>query len=319
MLRWLSVRIGDKPAWAIVAGAVLTAIGGAIAALIVSGGHLGAEAIRQALTGGPKFNVFVREAGTSRPIDGVTIRLLDAESLQPIALGAKGERSLTTAEGVAHATTPVKPGSYSLRAEYRRAGLVYGRFDPVEITGSFNHTLEFDPQTWFNDRDAAVTILPVTAATTAALPPIPAGAPWMRIAEQEIGQQEAPGAPSNPRVVEYLDAIGLSGVGDEIPWNSAFVGWVMTKSGYTVPASSPGAARSWLSWGKPAALTPGCIAVFWRGTPERFTGHVGFFVSEDGVALKVLGGNQADSVNIARIDRSRLLSCRVPTEAERAG
>ena len=39
-------------------------------------------------------------------------------------------------------------------------------------------------------------------------------------------------------------------------------------------------------------------------------GHVGFYVGEDTTHYHVLGGNQSDSVNIARIAKNRLFGIR---------
>jgi hypothetical protein len=41
-------------------------------------------------------------------------------------------------------------------------------------------------------------------------------------------------------------------------------------------------------------------------------GHVGFYVGEDAAAYHVLGGNQGDSVTIARIEKQRCIARRWP-------
>jgi surface antigen len=55
------------------------------------------------------------------------------------------------------------------------------------------------------------------------------------------------------------------------------------------------------------------LVVFWRGSRDGWQGHVGFIsgVNSDG-SLQVLGGNQGNSVNITRFDRSRVLAYRWP-------
>lgn len=140
--------------------------------------------------------------------------------------------------------------------------------------------------------------------------------PWMAFAEQEIGQSETPGQDSNPRIVEYLRESGVTDANEATPWNGAFANWAVRRAGYVGP-DKPLMARSWLTWGQSVPLTPGCVAVFWRGAPNGFMGHVAFFVGEEGSSLKILGGNQSNAVGIARIDRSRLLSCRMPNPADR--
>jgi uncharacterized protein (TIGR02594 family) len=68
-------------------------------------------------------------------------------------------------------------------------------------------------------------------------------------------------------------------------------------------------AKSWMHWGK--ELDPpveGCIAVFTR---DGGLGHVGFFLSESGTNIKLLGGNQGDKVSISDHPKSSLLGFRV--------
>jgi hypothetical protein len=41
-------------------------------------------------------------------------------------------------------------------------------------------------------------------------------------------------------------------------------------------------------------------------------GHVGFLLSEDADTYHILGGNQSDTVNVARIAKSRFVGARWP-------
>ena len=61
-------------------------------------------------------------------------------------------------------------------------------------------------------------------------------------------------------------------------------------------------------------IPPGAVLVFDR-PPNAWEGHVGFAVgwTSDGY-LKVLGGNQRDSVSIADISVARLIDARWPVE-----
>ncbi len=54
----------------------------------------------------------------------------------------------------------------------------------------------------------------------------------------------------------------------------------------------------------------GDILVFWREKKTGWKGHVGMYVGEDKTHYHVLGGNQSDSVSIARIEKGRLLGAR---------
>ena len=65
------------------------------------------------------------------------------------------------------------------------------------------------------------------------------------------------------------------------------------------------------------ATTPqlGAVMVFWRKAPDSGLGHVGFYFAEDEASYHILGGNQSNMVNVARLRRDRLLTARWPTTA----
>lgn len=129
--------------------------------------------------------------------------------------------------------------------------------------------------------------------------------PWMKTARDELGQTEVRGARANARILEYFTASSFWGSDDSggaNAWCGSFVAWVMKKNGYT-PVRDAFRAKEWKAFGKEIA-TPvhGAIAIKSRSGG----GHVAFVVgkSSDGKALYMLGGNQSDSVNIARYDKS---------------
>lgn len=140
-------------------------------------------------------------------------------------------------------------------------------------------------------------------------PPPPANspsnssAPWMSVAEAELGVSEnsLPGE-HNKRIIEYHSATSLQATTDETPWCSSFVNWVMKQSGYT--GTNSALAKSWMNWGK--AITegkPGAIVVIQSksASGNAATGsstgyHVAFFVSKDSSKIRLLGGNQGDQV-----------------------
>jgi len=68
---------------------------------------------------------------------------------------------------------------------------------------------------------------------------------------------------------------------------------------------------AWANWGQKSNIAPGAVLVFKR----QGGGHVGFYVGEDSSAYHVLGGNQSDSVSIARIAKDRLVAVRWPKES----
>jgi len=135
---------------------------------------------------------------------------------------------------------------------------------------------------------------------------------WFDIAMKELGTSEIAGSGDNPRIVEYLRSTTLCGdlaSNDETAWCSAFVNFCVEKAGFAGTDSA--SARSWLNRGrKTDTPVTGCIAVFKRGAPP--SGHVAFFVSENGDQIKVLGGNQSDRVCFAQYPKDRLLGYRVP-------
>jgi len=116
----------------------------------------------------------------------------------------------------------------------------------------------------------------------------------------------------NPKVVKYFADVGHSWVkDDETAWCAAFVGAMLKRAG--MPHTGKLNARSYLDWGDEVALEDaqeGDIVVFWRGTPDGWQGHVGFFVRRAGVSIEVLGGNQANQVNVKRYPVDRLLGVR---------
>lgn len=142
----------------------------------------------------------------------------------------------------------------------------------------------------------------------------PSGPAWLQLAssEQQRGVYEYEGAPDNPRVVQYLKVVGSSD--DEVPWCSAFVNWCMLESGYTPTYSAM--ARSWLNWGVEVEARHGAIVVLQRGQ-SAVKGHVGFFLNQVGNEIRVLGGNQSDSVRISNYPAARVLGYRWPSISNR--
>jgi uncharacterized protein (TIGR02594 family) len=138
---------------------------------------------------------------------------------------------------------------------------------------------------------------------------------WLKLARAEIGTKEEPGAANNPAVLAYYRDAGHPEINaDSVAWCAAFTGAMLERSGH--PGSKQLNARSYLTWGKEVSKpSPGCVAVFSRGDPRGWEGHVAFYVGETANTVKVLGGNQGDAVTIAEYPKSRLLGYRVPVTA----
>lgn len=144
---------------------------------------------------------------------------------------------------------------------------------------------------------------------------------WYVLALQELnaGVREVAGGEHNPRIVEYHQATGLQASSDEVPWCGAFAAWVMQKAGIAYGRARAAAARSWLEFGEPLDKPElGALAIFWRGSRDGRSGHVGFYAGETETHVLVLGGNQGDSVSIAKYPKARLLGYRWPAGERRA-
>jgi uncharacterized protein (TIGR02594 family) len=143
------------------------------------------------------------------------------------------------------------------------------------------------------------------------MPVLPSDAPeWIKIAYKERGQTEIPGPQENPRIVEYFATIGeKANYRDDVDdWASAFVEWSFNKAGIDGPKNDDPFA--WLRWGEKVDHPRfGCVAVL------SFSGlrHVGFFFSDNGESILVLGGNQDDTVNVSRYSKSDVVGYRCPT------
>ncbi len=132
---------------------------------------------------------------------------------------------------------------------------------------------------------------------------------WFVIAMGEIGVHAIPGSEHHPRIVEYHQTTTYRATTDEVPWCSSFVNWCFQQAGYE--GSNSAKARSWLDWGR-ALDDPqrGCVVVLERGSGTE--GHVGFFAEKSGSAIKLLGGNQSNSVRYTDFQSNRLLGYRWP-------
>lgn len=138
---------------------------------------------------------------------------------------------------------------------------------------------------------------------------------WIRLAKSCLGLKEIHGPQTNPLIQHWWKGIHSQFTDDETAWCAAFVGGILEDCGYV--SSRSAAARSYENWGKKLPLPcVGCIVVFWRGSPDSPTGHVGFVVGKDKLGnLMVLAGNQGDEVSIKPFSLSRVVAYRWPTAA----
>lgn len=135
---------------------------------------------------------------------------------------------------------------------------------------------------------------------------------WLTRARGYIGVRETPGAANNSTIIGWAKKLGGWVASwyraDSTAWCGLYVGMVMAAEGLPLPKNPLGALQ-WSTWGVPLQkLAPGAIVTFTR----KGGGHVGFAVRESADAIEVLGGNQADSVNLTWIAKSRLHAIRWP-------
>lgn len=145
-----------------------------------------------------------------------------------------------------------------------------------------------------------------------------AGPAWLEIAWADEGVAEVEGRAANDTILGYFRDAGRDDItSDEVSWCAAFVGACLARAGVPVALSHDQRLMAF-SYLKVCTQidTPrvGAIAVFWRGDPNGWTGHVGFVVGSTTTHIAVLGGNQANQVCVRKYPRDRLLGLRWPGE-----
>jgi len=140
---------------------------------------------------------------------------------------------------------------------------------------------------------------------------------WMEEARRLMGIREVKGPGSNPQLIRWADNLDIDYDDDDIAWCGLFTAHCI---GATLPREplprNPLGARKWLNFGEPCEPVWGSVLVFWRVSKADWRGHVGFYNGEDSKSYHVLGGNQSDSVNIARVPKKRFLGARWPSTAK---
>ena len=141
---------------------------------------------------------------------------------------------------------------------------------------------------------------------------------WVQEAAKDIGQLEIKGDKNNPVIVDAIDwADGknddknLQGIrNDDIPWCSSWLCGKFEQAGIQSPRTAW--AQGWAPWGqKLTGPAVGCVVVFrWSAS----AGHVGIVMGKNAAGnLMVLGGNQADAVNVKAFGTGQVLAYRWPT------
>lgn len=126
------------------------------------------------------------------------------------------------------------------------------------------------------------------------------------------GITEVPGSKSNPIIVNWAKETNIKSDDwyntDSIPWCSVYVAIIAQRAGKDI-TNIDLSAKSWLKFGTPVnKACLGDVLIFSR----KGGGHVGIYICEDSSFYYVLGGNQSDKVNIAKIAKNRCIGIRRP-------
>lgn len=139
-----------------------------------------------------------------------------------------------------------------------------------------------------------------------------------QLASRFIGQKEVAGSATNNQILAMLKLDDDWPADDSVPWCSGFVNYIAWLLGLNRTRSLR--ARSWLK----EKIVAQCeaeigfdLVVLKRGYgpqpgPDVINapGHVGFFSGWTDQRVRILGGNQNDSVSIAHYSKKRILGIR---------
>lgn len=135
--------------------------------------------------------------------------------------------------------------------------------------------------------------------------------PWLTWALAEVakGVRETPGPKSTARILEYrkIAHIPLGGEDGVVPWCAIGVNAALEACG--VPGSRSAMARSFIGSApftrlKAPILGAICVKSSNRGPAS---GHVGFYVGEDGLFYYMAGGNQDDAWTISAFPKKQFV------------
>lgn len=172
-------------------------------------------------------------------------------------------------------------------------------FDPGPIDG------DFGPKTWMASQVALNGHADAPKSATPADDHLP---PWMQEMVGKYGLQEVR---DNEELSAWLKGGSWLGDPSELPWCGD---GVETSFARRLPAEKlpdrPFFAQSWKDFGIPCDPIVGAVGVIrWNAR----SGHVGFVADTDGSRVKLLGGNQSNSVSLAWFKKSSFIAFRWPS------
>jgi uncharacterized protein (TIGR02594 family) len=150
--------------------------------------------------------------------------------------------------------------------------------------------------------DTVTVTIPLPAPTGEVTPASASAEPgWLTDARKDIGWHEIG---DNRGLKPWIDLAGFGADGD--PWCAIYLAAKLRKAGVdttglTAMARSVTASSAFTKIDSPRL---GCIVVFWRGSRDGSSGHVGFWTSEDAARVQTLGGNENDQVMIEAIPKN---------------
>ncbi len=207
---------------------------------------------------------------------------------------------------------------YELQSRLFSHGFEPGPFDGIWGPKTSRAVIEFKKARGLLGRSYIGPITWGMLTGTSATPPvggtIGAHPDYHRYALSQIGTREYQGSKHNPKILEWWQKIRAPFTDDETPWCAGFVGGCLET--YGIRSTRSAAARSYEKWGSGTEYAAGQyfvggIAVFWRGSRNGWSGHVGFVAGRDQHGnLMILGGNQGNAVNIKPFAMTRLLTIR---------
>lgn len=141
------------------------------------------------------------------------------------------------------------------------------------------------------------------------------------LAQRYIGLKELSDKGKDHPLIQWWHS--LCGMGletpDEVPWCSSFLNGIAWE--LRLPRSHSAAARSWLAVGTPIDISEAKlgfdVVIFKRGAgvqpgPDvlKAPGHVALFGRLEGDFVNVCGGNQGNTVSLARFPAADVLGVR---------
>jgi uncharacterized protein (TIGR02594 family) len=134
----------------------------------------------------------------------------------------------------------------------------------------------------------------------------------LEVMQSRLGIQELPGKKHNPVIVGWSKAIGRPDIiDDETSWCSICMCSAAKEADMPFPPANVNPmAKSWLTWGmkvEPKDVQPGDVAIWPRGDPKSWQGHVNIVEEVVDYNRKVvcIGGNQSGLKGGDAVTRSK--------------